>query len=513
MIGTSSQTAAPTAQPSSAQIVIIGGGLSGLSAAYELQRAGAADGRHLSVTLVERDTRLGGKIATDRIEHGGAFVVERGPDSFVTQKPWALELIRELGLEDRLIAANDLPRKTFVLVNGRPTPLPSGLSLLVPTKIGPFLRSPLFSPAGKLRMLLEPLIPARRDGADETIAAFVTRRLGREALDRLGEPLLGGIHSCEVERQSMLATFPRFVAMERQHGSLIRASRRRTKAETKDEGRRTKGEGQTASPARSTADPALVVRPSSLVSSPFVTLRGGMAELVEALVPRLEARLLTGRGALRLERAGGAGYRVHLDGGEVLEADAVILTTPAYGAAELVAPIAPGLAEGLRAIRYVSTGIATLAFRRDEVGAPIEGFGLVIPRSEGRRINACTLTSVKFDGRAPEQALLVRVFFGGSDTPEAMRLDDEALLELVRDELRATLGISAAPLWTRIYRWWNSNPQYDLGHLDLVDRLDALCPPGLLLAGSAYRGVGIPDCIRQGRLAAARAAALVGARR
>jgi oxygen-dependent protoporphyrinogen oxidase len=238
-----------------------------------------------------------------------------------------------------------------------------------------------------------------------------------------------------------------------------------------------------------------------------------MAELVEALVPRLEARLLTGRGALRLERAGGAGYRVHLDGGELLEADAVILTTPAYSAAELAAPVAPGLAEGLRAIRYVSTGIATLAFRRDEVGAPIDGFGLVIPRSEGRRINACTLTSVKFDGRAPEQALLVRVFFGGSDTPETMRLDDEALLALVRDELRATLGISAAPLWTRIYRWWDSNPQYDLGHLDLVDRLDALCPPGLLLAGSAYRGVGIPDCIRQGRRAAERAAALVGAPR
>ncbi len=461
-------------------ITIIGGGITGMSAAYALQRA---SGRPVQITLVEQDTRLGGKMATDRVYDGGEFVVERGPDSFVTQKPQALELAEELGLGGRLITANELPRKTFVLVGGRPVPLPEGLSLLVPTKLGPFLRSPLFTPAGKLRIALERFMPPRREGGDETIADFVRRRFGQEMLDRLGEPLLGGIHSCQVERQSMQATFPRFIAMEQQHGSLLAAARA----------------------ARSNAAASGPQSgPAALRRAAFVTLKGGMAELVEALEARLEARVLTGRAVAAVEPGDGAAYRVLLDDGTLIPTDGLIITTPAYSAAKLVAPFAPELAAGLRRIRYVSTGIATLAFRRSAVNTPIDGFGLVIPGSEGRRINACTLTSVKFDHRAPADALLVRVFFGGSDTPEAMQLDDAALLELVRSELKAVLGIDAAPLWTRISRWWDSNPQYDLGHTERVDALEALCPPGLLLAGSAYRGVGIPDCIRQGREAAER---------
>lgn len=465
-------------------ITIIGGGITGMSAAYALQRAARASGRPAKITLIERDTRLGGKIATDRVGQNGACVVERGPDSFVTQKPQALELAAELGLTDRLIAANELPRKTFVLLNGRPVPLPEGLSLLVPTKLGPFLRSPLFSPAAKLRIALERFIPPRRAGGDETIADFVRRRFGQEMLDRLGEPLLGGIHSCQVERQSMQATFPRFLAMEQQHGSLIAAAQA--------------GRRLAASDSNTAGSQAALRRAA------FVTLKGGMAELVEALEARLEARLLTGRAVKAIEPGDGAAYRVLLDDGTLIPTDALIITTPAYSTANLVTPFAPALAAGLRRIRYVSTGIATLAFRRSEVGTPIDGFGLVIPGSEGRQINACTLTSVKFDHRAPTDTLLVRVFFGGSDTPETMHLDDDALLALVRSELKTVLGIRATPLWTRIARWWDSNPQYDLGHLERVAALDSLCPPALVLAGSAYRGVGIPDCIRQGYEAAER---------
>ncbi|GAB4216010.1 MAG: protoporphyrinogen oxidase [Roseiflexaceae bacterium] len=453
-----------------------------MSAAYQLQRAARVSGRPVQITLVERDTRLGGKIATDRLGDGSEFVVERGPDSFVTQKPQALELAEELGLSGRLIAANELPRKTFVLVGGRPVPLPEGLSLLVPTKLGPFLRSPLFSPAAKLRILLERFIPARRDTGDETIASFVRRRFGQEMLERLGEPLLGGIHSCQVERQSMQATFPRFIAMEQQHGSLIGAAQDALR--------------------KAAATPRPQDRQAALRRAAFVTLKGGMAELVEALEARLEAQVLAGRTVTAVEPGDGAAYRVLLDDGTLLPADGLIITTPAYSAANLVAPFAPELAAGLRRIRYVSTGIATLAFRRSEVGSPIDGFGLVIPGSEGRRINACTLTSVKFEHRAPAGTLLVRVFFGGSDTPETMQLDDTALLDLVRSELKAVLGIGATPLWTRIARWWDSNPQYDLGHLERIDALEAQCPPALVLAGSAYRGVGIPDCIRQGYEAA-----------
>ncbi|HEU4329219.1 MAG TPA: protoporphyrinogen oxidase [Roseiflexaceae bacterium] len=484
MIPTPGSPSAATLPDILPHITIIGGGITGMSAAYALQREARASGRPVQITLIERDARLGGKIATDRVRDCGEFVVEHGPDSFVTQKPQALELAVELGLSDRLIAANELPRKTFVLVKGRRVPLPEGLSLLVPTKLGPFLRSPLFSPAAKLRIALERFVPPRRESGDETIADFVRRRFGQEMLERLGEPLLGGIHSCQVERQSMQATFPRFVAMEQQHGSLLAAAQ--------------------AALRNAPATSAPLSGPAKLRRAAFVTLKGGMAELVEALALRLEARVLTGRAVTAVEPGDGAAYRVLLDDGTLIPTDALIITTPAYNTAKLVAPFAPDLAAGLRRIRYVSTGIATLAFRRSEIRAPIDGFGLVIPGSEGRRINACTLTSVKFDHRAPADTLLVRVFFGGSDTPEAMQLDDAALLELVRSELKAVLGIDAAPLWTRIYRWWDSNPQYDLGHLERVDALHALCPPGLLLAGSAYRGVGIPDCIRQGYEAAER---------
>lgn len=459
-------------------IVIIGGGVTGLAAAYHVQKQARAAGVALRYTLVERDERLGGKIITDYPGDAGEFVVEGGPDSFVARKPWAIELVRELGLGDEVIGTNQARHSTYVLRHGRLTPLPAGLGMIAPTQWLPFLRSPLFSPWGKLRMALEQFIPVRRNAADETLADFVRRRFGQEALDLLGEPLLAAIHSGVADRQSMLATFPNFRAMEREHGSVTRAARKQ----------------------------AAKARQNGVQSAAFVSLRGGIGTLVDALVSRLHGTLLTGRAAVGLEPDENPGsYRVHLDDGTMLHADALIVTTPAYAAADLVASFSPELARTLREIPYVSTGTITLAYRRSEVGAPLDGFGVVIPRGEGRRINACTMTSLKFPHRAPDDHLLIRVFVGGVNRPDLLHLDDHALVSVVREELHDVLGIAATPVWSRVYRWWNANPQYNLGHLERVERIAALCPPGLFLAGSAYRGVGIPDCVRQAQEAAEQA--------
>ena len=475
-----------------AHVVIIGGGITGLSTAFYLQRQAQESGALLHYTLIERDTHFGGKLVTETV---GQFVVEAGPDSILTQKPAGVQLVRDLGLEDQLIGINDMPRKVAFLAKGRPRPMPEGMTLIVPTRIGPFLRSPLLSPLGKLRMLLDLVIPPRRGDADETLADFIRRRFGEEALLKLAEPLLAGIHNSESERQSLLATFPRLREIELQYGSLIRGMRasRRT---TNDQRPMTKGQESSS----------LVVGRSSLVGQPaFVTLKGGLGSLADALVHALDGRLISGTGVAALKfHAAARPYRVLLENGEALEADAVVLTAPSFAAADLVEGFHPQLAAGLRRIRYVTTGTISLAYAKRALGAPLDGYGLVIPRTERRKINALTISSSKFTHRAPDDGVLLRVFVGGSRNPAVAELDDAPLLELARAELRDILGIQAEPLWSRIYRWPRSNPQYDVGHLAHIDALEALCPAGLYLAGSAYRGVGIPDCTRQGRDTAAK---------
>jgi protoporphyrinogen/coproporphyrinogen III oxidase len=333
------------------QIVIIGGGISGLSTAFYLQRQAQAAGVPLRYTLIERDTRFGGKLVTDTI---GQFVVEGGPDSIITQKPWGVQLVRDLGLEDQLIGTNDLPRKVAFLSRGRPRPMPEGMTLIVPTKLGPFLRSPLLSPLGKLRMLLDLVIPPRQGDADETLADFIRRRFGEEALVKLAEPLLSGIHNSESERQSLLATFPRLREIELHYGSLIRGMRASGR-KTKDQGRKSQIE--------STNSPSVLSPQSSVPQSAFVTLKGGMGALADALVRALDGRLIGGQGvaALDYEPAAARPYRVQLEDGEILNADAVVITAPSFVAAELVASFQPELAAGLRRIRYVTTGTVSLA--------------------------------------------------------------------------------------------------------------------------------------------------------
>lgn len=470
--------------PEAKQVIIIGGGIAGLSTAWYVQKLAQKKELNLKYTVLEGASRWGGKILTETVDGTSdpgeePFIVEGGPDSFLTQKPWALQLARELGLSERLLGTNDEQRRVFVLNKGRPTPLPDGVLLIVPTKIKPFALSPLLSPLGKLRMGLDLLIPARRDGQDETLADFITRRLGQEALDKIAEPLMSGIYNAEAERQSLLATFPRFRMLEEKHGSLIRGMLASRRAHSN-------GAGPRSAP-----------RPPV---SMFISLKGGTEELVWTLVNKLDGDLRLEAAVHGLKQSGGR-YQVTLKDGTRLAADAVILAVPAYVAAGLVQDLAPQAAAKLQAIRYVSTGTISLAFRRQDVQL-LEGFGLVIPRSEQRPINAVTLTSVKFKRRAPDDHVLLRVFFGGSRNPGMMEVDDRELLATVLAELKSLLDIDAPPLFHRIYRWHRANPQYDVGHLTRVETIEDAIPKGLYVTGSPYRGIGIPDCVHQGQMTA-----------
>lgn len=457
-------------------VAIVGGGISGLSTAWYLQKQAAEHQIDLTYTVLEKSDRWGGKILTDVIdsEDTQPFVVEGGPDSFLTQKPWALQLAQELGVEERLIGTNDEQRQVYVVVNGKPVPLPEGVLLIVPTKFMPFVMSPLISPLGKLRMGLDLLIPPKVDDEDETLAQFIVRRLGREALDKIAEPLMSGIYNADADKQSIMATFPRFRTIEKQHGSLIRgmltSMRKRAAAST-----------QSPTPKRSA----------------FMSLQGGTNELINALVPQLTGNLRLKTGVKQIKQSSENGYLLSLEDNTVLNADVVIMTSPAYVTSKLVQALSPVAANTLNSIRYVSTGTITVAFKKADVKRPLNGFGLVIPSSENRPINAITVSSTKFNHRAPDDMVLMRIFFGGSRSPESMHLDDDHLLKMVRNELRMMLGIEADPLFHRIYRWWNANPQYDIGHLERVDRIESSLPRGLYVTGSAYRGVGMPDCVHQ----------------
>jgi oxygen-dependent protoporphyrinogen oxidase len=456
------------------RVVIVGGGIAGLSAAWYVQREAEKHGLALHVTLLEQSKRWGGKIQTERVDGFGdaPFVLEAGPDAFLTRKPWALALARELGLDDHILGVNQHHSRTFVVHRRRMIPLPDGLQLLVPTKLAPFLRSPLFSMWGKARMLIESFIPRRADPSDETLAQFVRRRLGAEALDKLAEPLLAGVYNADPERQSMLATFPQFPALEKTHGSLLR--------------------GIHATRAEKSADSVPM----------FFSFNTGTQELVNALVAQLEGDLRLNTSVSHMQILPEGGYSLTLADGKKVDADAAILAVPANVAAAMLKEAAPESANGLKAIRTASIGAVYLGFRREDVPHPLDGFGAVIPSSEERGIDGMTWVSSKWDRRAPSGHVLLRVFFGGPHTRAAMDLDDDALVNMVRGELRSLLNIQASPLFHRIFRWPDGYPQYDLGHLDRVAAIESSLPLGLYVAGSSYRGVGVPDCIKQGQAAA-----------
>jgi oxygen-dependent protoporphyrinogen oxidase len=459
--------------PNASHVVIVGGGIAGLAAAYSLQKQAQAQNLALTYTLVERDSAFGGKIVT---QNSGGFVIEGGPDSFITQKPWAHQLCHELGLEDRLIGTNDERRKVYIVHKNRLRPLPDGVMLIIPTRFTPFALSPLISPWGKLRMGLDLFIPPKKDDSDESLAGFIERRLGREALDKIAEPLMAGIYVADPGRLSLKSTFPRFITLEKKYGSLIKGMLAQMKART------------------SSSRPKLPL---------FMTLRGGLIELVDSLVSKLNGELLTGQNVtvLKFMANNSPPYQVEFANGQTRQAQAVIMTTPAFVTADLLKPHSDLLAEKLQAIRYISTATVSLAFKRGEVSHPLNGFGFVVPRSEPCQLMACTWVSTKFDHRAPVDQVLLRVFVGGYKHQELVDLPDDALVDLARRELKKIMEIEAQPTRQEIYRWQQGNAQYDVGHLDRIAEIEGLARetlPGLYLTGSAFQGVGLPDCIHQG---------------
>jgi oxygen-dependent protoporphyrinogen oxidase len=451
--------------------VILGGGITGLTAAYILRQRGAGT---LRVTLLESGHRLGGKIAT--AEENG-FLIEGGPDSFLARKPVTLEICRELGLEEQLMPTGRSEGTTYVWSGGKLHSLPLGVSAM--------LRSALISWPGKLRMGAEVLIPPCNVDDDESLASFIGRRFGKEALDKLAAPLMAGIYSADAGRLSMQSTFSMLPILEKKHGSVLRGWLR------SKQGRKRSGSG---------------------AATMFLTLRGGMRQLVDALTAELppeDVRL--GCHALAVLPRNGQ-YEVLLRGGESLLADDVILTTPAEVSAQLLDLLDPQLAARLRGVRYVSTATVSLGFRESDLPAMPRGFGFVVPRQEGRKITACTWSSMKFAGRAPEGHLLLRVFMGGAGAEHVAEQEGALLVQQARQELRRTMGITAEPVTTRVYRWEKGTPQYDVGHAGRVAEMEALVSAhrGLFLAGAAYHGAGVPDCMQSAREAAGKLAAQYG---
>jgi oxygen-dependent protoporphyrinogen oxidase len=448
------------------RVAVLGGGVAGLAAAHRLTELAP----EVDVVLVEARERLGGTIETER---SGGFTIEGGAESMIAEKPWALALCERLGFTPRLIGTREGERRTFVVRAGRLEPLPEGFLLLAPTSLAPLVRSRIFSWPGKLRMALDLVIPRGR-GGDESLAAFVRRRLGREALERVAQPLVGGIYTADPERLSLAATMPRFLEIERRHRSLILGLRR---------GATARGE-------------------AGARYSLFVAPDEGMGAFVAAIASRLP------EGAVRLRAPvpglARVGDRWRLTaGGEPITADALVVATPAHVAATLLGAHDAPLGSALAEIDYASSATVTLGYRAPDL-PPLQGFGFVVPAIERRSLLACTYSSRKFAGRAPEGHDLVRGFVGGALRPDLAGLADDALVGLVRDELRTLVGITASPELVRVRRYPRAMPQYDVGHLDRVAAIErrAALLPRVVLAGAAYRGVGVPDCVRSGEAAA-----------
>ena len=448
------------------RVAIIGGGISGLAAAFALEEQRDAG---IEYVLYEASSRLGGVLRTERI---GGCIVEAGPDSFLTEKPWAAELCRDLGIEDQLIGSNDTERKTYILIDGHLVAMPDGLMFMVPTKILPTALSPLFSWKTKLRMVREFSHAPQAMGEDESVAAFVERHYGSEMVDRLADPLLSGIYGGDAAQLSLRAVLPRFAEMERTRGSLGRAMLAGLKKKT------------------STASPPI-----------FTSLKNGIQSLADAVVARLSPSSLRLNTPVSKVSSEGEGWIVQAEREWSNLFDAVIVALPAHAAARILRDSSPELSSDLAAIAYTSSITVALGYDREVRQALPAGFGFLVPRIEGRRLLAATFVHNKFPHRAPADRALLRCFFAAASAESIWPLTDDQIVGIVRNELQQILGLRAAPIFSRVFKWKAAMAQYGVGHLERLARIGSLRQnfPGLALAGNGYRGIGIPDCIRAGR--------------
>jgi protoporphyrinogen/coproporphyrinogen III oxidase len=456
------------------RVAIIGGGISGLAAAYECEQQ-QRSGADLEYVLYESSSRLGGVLRTDNIEN---CIVEAGPDSFVTEKPWAADLCRSIGLGNQLIGSNDADRKTYILTHGRLVEMPDGLMFMVPTKILPTGFSSLFSWKTKLRMTQELFHPPRAVDHDESVAAFVERHYGSEMVDRLADPLLSGVYGGEAASLSVRAVLPRFAEMERTHGSLGRAMLN----------------------ARKKTSSGPHKNPRSL----FTSLKSGMQHLAEGVASQLTRGSLLLNTSVQAIQPEAGGWVVSA-GMSSDQFDRVIVALPAPAAAKVLRIASADLSGELASIQYSSSITVGLGYDRKVRQSLPPGFGFLVPRSEGKRLLAATFVHNKFPHRAPEDRALLRCFFAGSTAENIWPLADDQIVGIVRNELQQILGLRAEPLFARVYKWKSAMAQYGVGHLDRLERMERLRQklPGLGLAGNGYRGIGVPDCVRSGRDAAA----------
>ncbi len=468
------------------RIAIIGGGISGLSAAFALEEK-RREGVPVEYVLLDASPRLGGVLVTDRVD---GCLVEAGPDSFITEKPWAADLCRKIGLGDQLIGSNDARRKTYILVKGKLVVMPDGLMFMVPTKILPTVFSPLFSLRTKMRMAAEWFHPPRPASskhatvADESVAELVERHYGTEMVDRLADPLLSGVYGGEASQLSVRAVLPRFCEMEAKHGSLGRAMLEARKK----------------------------MRAVSRGPSPplFTSLKEGMQQMVDALVARLDPNAMRTSSLVHSVIAQEGGWTV-CAGYQSDQFDALIVATPAPAASALLQMADENLSRELGEVRYSSSVTVTLGFDENVRRSLPPGFGFLIPRSEGRRMLAATFVHNKFPHRAPENRAIIRCFLGGSRDEQILDSSEDQILRIVRDELKQIIGLTVEPLFTRVYKWKGAMAQYSVGHLDRLQRIEALRRklPGLALAGNGFNGIGVPDCVRSGQEEAAKVLAAI----
>jgi protoporphyrinogen/coproporphyrinogen III oxidase len=456
-----------------APVIIVGGGVAGLSAAFELHR------RAVPFLILEAGSRAGGVVLSEQVD---GFTIDAGPDSLLIQKPEGIRLCENLGIGDRLVPTKP-PRLAFVQRGGKLHPLPAASVLGIPTKWGPFIRTPLFSWAGKLRMGLELGIPRREADDDESIGAFMERRFGSEAKEYLAEPLLAGIHAGDVDRLSLRSLFPRFREAERKHGSVLRGFRKEAPSSAR----------------RSPTAPA-----PAATDGVFRSLPSGLSEMIAALVRALPSSSLQLRTTVTDISATHECYRVATADGRTFTSEAVVVASPAFAAARILRSVNTGLAELCDRIPYTSTATIALAFPQSAVVHPLNGSGFVVPRVERTGILAASWLSSKWPYRAPEGRVLMRAFVGGARDPEAVGRSDRDLVTLSMNALRPLLGITGEPLFTRVYRWERANAQHEVGHLETLARIEEAIArhPGLFVTGSGFRGVGIPDCVADARATA-----------